>query len=71
MKAVEESMKARIDANQEKIDDGQRKMKAQMASLAYRIDVNQEEMIAEMDVWTVGTEACVGKLDTNRESRMP
>jgi hypothetical protein len=32
-----------------------------------RTGVNQREMIAKMDAWIEGTEACAGKLVANRE----
>jgi hypothetical protein len=35
----------------EKMDDGQEEMKAQVGSLASQIDASQERTIAEMDSW--------------------
>jgi hypothetical protein len=32
-----------------------------------KLDAHHERMIAKMDAWIEGTEACVGKLDANPE----
>jgi hypothetical protein len=42
-------VEAKIDANQEKMDEGQEDMKTQVGSLASRINTNQEEMRAMLD----------------------
>jgi hypothetical protein len=57
MKAVQESMEAKMDATQEKINGGQEDKKARVASLTSQIDANQREMMAKMDAWRDGTEA--------------
>jgi hypothetical protein len=43
-------MEAKMNANQENIDDGQEEMKSQVESVASRIDANQEEMRASVSV---------------------
>jgi hypothetical protein len=54
IKTVQEKM----DAIQEKVDNGHEEMKAQVSSLASRIDVNQEEMKVMLD-------ACLEKMEAN------
>jgi hypothetical protein len=55
-------MEAKIGADtkviQDKMDDGQKEIKAQMGSLSSRIDVNLEEMKTMLD-------ACLGKMEVH------
>jgi uncharacterized metal-binding protein YceD (DUF177 family) len=64
---MEVKLGAEIKTISEKMEDGQENIKAQVCSLAFRIAANQREMTAKMDASIEWTEACVRKLEANRE----
>jgi hypothetical protein len=64
-----DSFQEKIEVNQEEMRTNGEKFEAPLGTLVSRMDIheaNQREMIAKMNAWIEGTEACVGKLETSR-----